>query len=155
MRDSHLLGIHHVTALSRRGDDNVRFHSGTLGLRTTKRTVNFDDPSTWHLYFGDGVGSPGTSLTYFPHPMAAPADRDATGQTLRTVFTAPPDSLGFWRERLERAGVAVAEEHGELVFEEPDGTRLGIAEGRREDTEPWDHPDVGADRQLRGFERVI
>lgn len=155
MRSSPLLGIHHVTALSRRGDDNVRFHAGTLGLRTTKRTVNFDDPTTWHLYFGDGVGSPGTSLTYFPHPMAALTDRDATSQTLRTVFTAPPGTLGFWRERLERAGIAPADEHGELVFEEPDGARLGIAEGERTDTQPWGHPDLDADHQLRGFERVI
>ncbi len=155
---SDLLGIHHVTALSKDGVGNVRFHAGVLGLRPVKRTVNFDDPSTWHLYFADRRGTPGTTMTYFPHPMAAREDRDAAGQTLRTVLAAPPGTLAAWRDRLAAAGVEVREEHGELVFEEPDGTRLGIAEDagdERTDTAAWEAAPVPAEQQLRGFDRVV
>jgi len=155
---SDLLGIHHVTALSKDGVGNVRFHAGVLGLRPVKRTVNFDDPTTWHLCFADRRGTPGTTMTYFPHPMAAREDRDVAGQTLRTVFAAPPGSLGHWRDRLAAAGVSVAEDDGELVFEEPDGTRLGIAEDagdERTDTVAWEAAAVPPERQLRGFERVV
>lgn len=89
-------GIHHVTAISGSASRNLDFYTRILGLRLVKRTVNFDDPGTWHLYYGDEAGHPGTILTFFPWEHAAPG-RLGNGQTQETAFRVPTASIGFWR----------------------------------------------------------
>jgi glyoxalase family protein len=126
-------GIHHVTAIASDPQRNLDFYAGTLGLRLVKRTVNFDDPSTYHFYYGDRTGQPGTLLTFFPWPGAR-RGRDGSGQALRTSFAVPKDSLEFWKERLERRavhGLTSSERFGErrLRFTDPDGLGLELVEG--------------------------
>lgn len=123
-------GIHHITAIAGDPQKNVDFYSGTLGLRLIKVTVNFDDPGTYHLYYGDGVGTPGTIITFFPWPKA-PRGRHGTGQVAATSFAIPPDALEFWIDRLEGQGVThqkVSERFGDpsLSFIDPDGMRVEL-----------------------------
>src|SRR5579862_7786835 len=104
--ESPILGIHHVTAIATDPQRNVDFYSELLGLRLVKRTVNFDDPGTYHLYFGDDVGSPGTILTFFPWPTAARGS-PGVGQVTVTSFSVPEQSLNYWEQRLSSAQVPV------------------------------------------------
>ena len=99
-----LAGIHHVTAIASDPQRNLGFYTGVLGLRLVKRTVNFDDPGTYHLYFADAEGTPGSILTFFPWPGAR---RGTVGnaQVAATAFAAPPGALPFWRDRLAAHGV--------------------------------------------------
>jgi len=98
-----ILGIHHVTAIAGDPQTNIDFYTNVLGLRLVKLTVNFDDPGTYHLYYGDGAGHPGTILTFFPWPDA-PKGRRGTGQVTDTAFAIPETSIDFWASRLtERA----------------------------------------------------
>lgn len=125
-----ILGIHHVTAIAGDPQRNVDFYVGLLGLRLVKLTVNFDDPFTHHLYYGDAAGSPGTILTFFPW-AGIPRGRAGNGQVVRTAFSVPKDSLRFWVERLRAKGVNVLESpprFGEPVasFEDPDGLGLEL-----------------------------
>jgi glyoxalase family protein len=122
--------IHHVTAIAGPAQRNVDFYVRTLGLRLVKRTVNFDDPGTWHLYFGDVAGRPGTIMTFFPWANAAPG-RFGTGETHETAFRVPAASIDDWTARLAEAGVDFdmpVERFGEraLAFRDPDGTRLAL-----------------------------
>src|SRR3984893_18863576 len=91
-------GIHHVTAISGKAARNVDFYTRTLGVRFVKKTVNFDDPGTYHLYYGDEVGHPGTILTFFPWENAAPG-RAGIGLAQQTAFRVPMSSIGFWTHR--------------------------------------------------------
>src|SRR3984957_9260586 len=102
-------GIHHVTAITADAQKNIDFYCGVLGLRLVKLTVNFDDPSSYHLYYGDELGRPGTILTFFAWPGAY---RGVIGspQVTTTSFAVPKNALGFWRERLTQAGVALGSE---------------------------------------------
>src|SRR5436853_5365084 len=95
-----LRGIHHITAIASDPQANVDFYTGVLGLRLAKRTVNFDDPSTYHLYYGDKTGRPGTAITFFAWPGARRGTR-GVGQVVTTSFAIPKNSLEFWRTRLE------------------------------------------------------
>lgn len=128
--NKNILGIHHVTAICGDPQTNVDFYAGLLGLRLVKRTVNFDDPTTYHLYYGDGIGSPGTILTFFPWPGTG-AGRPGTGQVTATAFAIPSGAATYWRTRLLEAGVAVGEpvsRFGEevLSFADPDGMRVEL-----------------------------
>ena len=98
-------GLHHVTSMARDAAENNRFFSKTLGLRRVKQTVNFDEPSVYHLYYGDETGAPGSVMTYFPFPDIGPRQA-GTGEVGTTVFAVPRGSLGYWRERLVARGVA-------------------------------------------------
>jgi len=123
-------GIHHVTAISGEPQRNVDFYAGTLGLRLVKKTVNFDDPETYHLYYGDGGGSPGTIMTFFPWAHA-PGGRIGTGQLVVTSFSIPAASLGYWTERLVERGVRFErprDRFGDtvLTFEDPDRLRIEL-----------------------------
>lgn len=123
-------GIHHVTAISGSTHRNLDFYTGTLGLRLVKKTVNFDDPGTYHLYYGDEAGSPGTILTFFPWEHAAPG-RLGIGETQETVFRVPAGSLGYWTHRFLEKGVrheTPEKRFGETVlpFRDPDGMRLAL-----------------------------
>ena len=127
-----IAGIHHVTAVAGDAQRNHDFYTGALGLRLVKRTVNFDDPGTYHFYFGDERGRPGTILTFFPWAGIA-RGRPGTGEVCATSFAVPGDSLGAWARRLRAAGVAarpVIERFGEpvLAFEDPDGMPLELVE---------------------------
>ena len=98
------MAIHHITAIAGDPDRNLRFYTRTLGLRLVKLTVNYDDPATYHFYFGDELGRPGTILTFFPWPDGSPG-RLGTGLVAAVGFAIPPGSLGFWIERLLAQGV--------------------------------------------------
>lgn len=151
-------GIHHVTAMARGARGNVLFHTGVLGQRLVKKTVNFDDPGTYHLYYGDDLGRPGTALTFFPWENAAPGQR-GDGETAETAFRAPEGAIDFWRARLEDHGVAheTTRRNGRetLLFADPDGMRFAIVGLPGLADEPaWTTPEIGAAQALRGFESV-
>src|SRR5918994_6169784 len=135
-------GIHHVTAIASDPQRNLDFYAGLLGLRLVKRTVNFDDPGTYHFYFGDQAGTPGSILTFFPWP-GAHRGRQGPGQVAVTSFAIAPDALGFWIERLLHHGVSyegpakheIGTAERVLSFRDPDGLLLELvasnaAEGR-------------------------
>lgn len=123
-------GIHHVTAMCGEPQRNIDFYTGVLGLRLVKVTVNYDDPGTYHLYYGDGAGTPGTIITFFPWPHAI-AGKNGSGMATEVAFTVPADSLDYWRTRLVTAGITAGEltqRFGQpaLPFTDPDGLRLAI-----------------------------
>lgn len=152
-------GIHHVTAISGPARRNLAFYAGILGLRLVKKTVNFDDPGTYHLYFGDGAGTPGTILTFFPWEQAAPG-RLGVGQTQETMFRVPESSLGWWAHRFVDKGVpheTIEKRFGHpvLAFRDPDGMRLALAGVPGLAAEPaWAGSDVPATHAIRGFHGV-
>jgi catechol 2,3-dioxygenase-like lactoylglutathione lyase family enzyme len=126
------LGIHHVTALSGAPLPNLRFYRDVLGLRLVKKTVNFDNPKSYHFYFGDRTGRPGPLITFFPHPVFRTGERGAR-EVSRTDFAVPAGSLGYWSERLGRAGIRLSRESAfggreRLSFADQDGTELSVLE---------------------------
>jgi glyoxalase family protein len=152
-----LTGIHHLTAISARIGDNLRFYTRVLGLRLVKRSVNQDDVSAYHLFYADGAGSPGTDVTFFDWP--APPERRGTHSIVRTSLrVSGRDALEWWAAHLAEHGVR-AEEPGErdgrlvLDFEDPEGQRLSLVEdgGAGDAPVPWDRSPVPAERQLRGL----
>ena len=150
-------GIHHVTAISGEPQRNVDFYAGLLGLRLVKKTVNFDDPETYHLYYGDGPGNPGTIMTFFPWAHA-PGGRIGAGQVVVTSFSIPATSLGYWTERLVEQGVRFEkprDRFGEtvLTFEDPDRLRVELV--ATEDGRPeWAGGTVPSEHSVRGFHHV-
>ncbi|HEY1948801.1 MAG TPA: ring-cleaving dioxygenase [Bryobacteraceae bacterium] len=154
-----ILGIHHVTAIATDPQRNLDFYTEVLGLRLVKRTVNFDDPGTYHFYFGDETGSPGTILTFFPWPNAGQG-RAGVGQTTVTSFSVPEPSLSYWEGRLRSAGVPV-EASGKrfdedvLTFADPDGLKLEIvAHADARQVQTWTGTDVPLEHSIRGFHSV-
>jgi glyoxalase family protein len=152
-----IAGIHHVTAISGEPQRNVDFYAGTLGLRLVKKTVNFDDPETYHLYYGDGAGSPGTIMTFFPWAHA-PGGRIGAGQLVVTSFSIPTSSLGYWTERLVDKGARFErprDRFGDtvLTFEDPDRLRIELV--ATEDGRPgWSGGPVQTELSVRGFHHV-
>jgi glyoxalase family protein len=152
-------GIHHVTAIAGPAQRNLDFYTRILGLRLVKKTVNFDDPGTYHFYFGDETGTPGTILTFFPWEHAAPG-RLGVGETQETVFRVPAGSIGYWTHRLIEKGVAhdaPAKRFGESIvsFRDPDGMRLALVGVPGIDSEPaWSNGDVPAESAIRGFHSI-
>ncbi|APX89720.1 dioxygenase [Brevirhabdus pacifica] len=147
-------GLHHVTSLASSASANNRFFTDTLGLRRVKKTVNFDAPDVYHLYYGDEVGTPGTVMTYFPFPDAAPG-KPGVGEVGTTAFAVPVGSLPAWAERLSGAGVHELERtasFGEerLEFDGPDGERLALVETADQRT-PWTGSGLSEDMAIRGF----
>jgi len=149
-------GLHHVTAIASDPQRNLDFYVGLLGLRFVKRTVNFDDPGSYHFYFGDNRGTPGTILTFFPWPGARRGIR-GTGQVEATAFAIPPNSIEFWLERLKKH-YATAEKtptrFGEEVirFLDPDGLMIEmIASSSLAHIELWPGSAVPAEHAVRGF----
>jgi glyoxalase family protein len=149
-------GLHHVTAIAGNPLRNLNFYRRTLGLRLVKRTVNFDDPGTYHFYYGDETGRPGTVPTFFPWEHAAQG-RVGVGETQQTAFRVPLRSLGYWTQRLVEKGVvheAVEKRFGDTVlpFSDPDGTRLALVGVPDAENEPaWSNGDVPAEHSIRGF----
>ncbi|WP_196260897.1 VOC family protein [Pelagibacterium limicola] len=149
-------GLHHVTAMSRDADANNRFFTRTLGLRRVKTTVNFDEPSVYHLYYGDEAGTPGSVMTYFPFPHII-RGRPGTGEVGETVFSVPEGSLQFWRDRLAAEGVeglAAADRFGEkrLRFKAVDGDFFAIAEIANDPRAAWTGGAIAGDEAIRGFQ---
>jgi len=151
-------GIHHVMAIAGDPQRNLDFYEGVLGLRLVKRTVNFDDPGTYHLYYGDGAGAPGTIMTFFPWP-GAPKGRKGTGQVAATAFSIPQGAVGYWVHRLVEHGVAFEGptdrfEEKILSFEDPDGLWLELVAGEAtgaEDLPYWEDGPVPGENAIRGF----
>jgi len=147
-------GLHHVTSLASDARANNAFFTNVLGLRRVKKTVNFDAPDVYHLYYGDEVGSPGTVMTYFPFPRAARAPR-GVGEVGRTAFSIPPGTSQAWLDRLETfdvAGVSTDQRFGEMrvLFDGPDGDQFALVESE-DDRTPWTGNGVSADIAIRGF----
>lgn len=148
-------GLHHVTAMSRDADANNQFFTDTLGLRRVKKTVNFDEPSVYHLYYGDELGTPGSVMTYFPFPNIIKG-RPGTGEVGETVFSVPEGSLAFWKERLAANGIkgVLAEERfgaKRLRFAGPDGDGLALVEVANDPRGAWKGGSVAGDEAIRGF----
>ena len=148
-------GVHHVTAIASDPGRTHRLFTETLGLRLVKRSVNQDDVSVYHLFYGDRSGTPGTSMTYFPYTDAQPG-RVGTGQVTTVQFQIPVGSVEYWTDRLDSAGVdhaAPRERFGDTViaFEDPDGLPLELV--ARADTPDGDPPDGPVPQQhaIRGF----
>ena len=152
-------GIHHITALASDPQANLDFYRGVLGLRLVKRTVNFDAPDVYHLYYGDELGRPGTILTFFPFPDAAPGKR-GTGETSAVAFSVPSGSLEFWLERLSGAGKeprAMADRFGEKLIccDDPDGMRVEMVEDPSVNGKgAWSASPVDAPHAIRRFHGV-
>lgn len=151
-------GLHHVTSMAGDARQNNDFFTHKLGLRRVKKTVNFDAPDVYHLYYGDEQGTPGSVMTYFPFPNIGKG-RPGVGEVGTTVFSVPKGSLGFWRERLDKQGVAgLAEElrFGEkrLLFSGPDGDGFALTESAHDTRDAWEKGGVGNDEAIRGFHSV-
>jgi glyoxalase family protein len=152
-------GIHHITAIAGEPKRHVAFYRDALGLRLVKRTVNFDDPTTWHLYYGDEVGAPGTALTFFVWEQLAPG-RHGSGEAQEIGFKIPESSLAFWRKRLADKGIAAKDapaRFGEQVisFSDQDGQKLELIATKQADGIPgWANGDVPAEHAIRGFHGI-
>jgi glyoxalase family protein len=157
--NSKIPGLHHVTAIASNPQRNLDFYVGLLGLRFVKRTVNFDDPGTYHFYFGDNRGTPGTILTFFPWPGARRGIR-GTGQVEATAFSIPQNSIGFWLERLKQQHVTAERtpaRFGEEVIRllDPDGLLIElIASSSLPQIEQWPDSPIPAEHALHGFHSV-
>jgi glyoxalase family protein len=155
MPDDALAGLHHVTALSGGAQSNLDFYAGVLGLRRVKTTVNFDDPKTHHLYYGDTVGRPGTIITFFPWPRAR-AGRRGAGMVQTVAFAVPSGTLDAWAAHLDDADVPVTEatRFGDpiLQLEDPSGLHLElVATDRMTNGGAWSDGPVPAEHAIRGF----
>jgi glyoxalase family protein len=155
-----ILGLHHITAIAGNAKRNFDFYTGVMGLRLVKKTVNFDDPGTYHFYYGNENGAPGTILTFFPWEGIRQG-RAGTGMATDIGYAVPAGSLEFWQERFKEHKVkfeAVEESFGEqfLPFRDPDGLRLRLIVPASEDQrKPWETPDVQANVATRGFHNVV
>ena len=130
-------GLHHVTSMARDARENNEFFTGKLGLRRVKKTVNFDAPDVYHLYYADEVGTPGSVMTYFPFPNIGKG-RPGVGEVGTTVFSVPEGTLGYWKERFEKEGVTGLKSEtsfGEnrLRFDGPDGDGFALVEAKGDD----------------------
>jgi glyoxalase family protein len=157
-------GIHHITAIASDPKRNFDFYTKVLGLRFVKKTVNFDDPSTYHFYFGDNAGSPGTILTFFPHPDL-PKGRAGTGQAVEIAFAIPKSALSFWIDRFHQLGITYQgpERHFDdtvVRINDPDGLMLefvgtdDLPENGQDNGVVWATDEIGADVAIRGFHSV-
>jgi glyoxalase family protein len=149
-------GIHHVTAIAGDASRNLDFYTRILGQRFVKRTVNFDDPSAFHLYFGDNRGSPGTVMTFFPWPGAS-RGRAGVGELSETAYRIPLSAVEYWRVRLAASGVKEVTRFGDTVlqFEDPDGMQLAlVGMPGIESEEAWEGCEIPAKHAVRGIHGV-
>lgn len=157
--ENNLLGLHHITAIAGGAKGNLDFYTRVLGLRLLKKTVNFDDPGTYHLYYGDEKGSAGTILTFFPYEGAR-RGRAGTGMATNIAYSVPEGSFGFWTDRFEKYHVTYnkpSEKFGEpyLAFLDPDGLKLELVVAQRPDTRvAWETGEVKSDVATKGFHGV-
>lgn len=147
-------GIHHITAIVGHPQENVDFYAGVLGLRLVKQTVNFDDPGTYHLYFGNEGGKPGTIITFFPWANARQG-KIGDGQVGVTSYVVPKGAMGFWEQRLAKFGVPATkmERFGEqyLEFDDPHGLHLEIVEREEGEKNTWQAGEIKPEVAIKGF----
>lgn len=150
-------GLHHVTAIAGDPQQNKEFYTQVLGLRMVKKTVNHDSVTTYHLYYGDEEGTPGTNLTFFPWPGGRQGTK-GIGQAEAVAFLIPQNSVEYWRDRLNDHNVPVEEEErfGEtvLTFQDPDGLNVELVAVDTSHHKPWDDSPVPTEHQIRGFHSV-
>lgn len=157
--ENNILGIHHITAIAGKAKTNFDFYTKVLGLRFIKKTVNFDDPNTYHFYYGNEEGAPGTILTFFPWE-GIQTGRRGSRQVTEIAYSVPAGSLEFWRKRLDDHHVIynkVAEKFGEqyLTFLDPDGLKFELTVPKQADTrKPWTTDAISEDHAIRGFHNV-
>jgi glyoxalase family protein len=148
-------GLHHVTSMAKDARRNNEFFTGKLGLRRVKKTVNFDAPDVYHLYYADEVGTPGSVMTYFPFPNIGKG-RHGVGEVGTTVFAVPQGTLGYWERRFAEEGVKDVKREtrfGEkrLAFSGPDGDSFALVETKDDPRKPWTEAGIPADDAIRGF----
>ncbi|MED4240061.1 ring-cleaving dioxygenase [Priestia megaterium] len=147
-------GIHHITAIVGHPQENVDFYAGVLGLRLVKQTVNFDDPGTYHLYFGNEGGKPGTIITFFPWANARQG-KIGDGQVGVTSYVVPKGAMDFWEQRLAKFGVPATkmERFGEqyLEFDDPHGLHLEIVEREEGENNTWQVGEIKPEVAIKGF----
>ena len=154
-----VLGLHHVTAISSDPQKTLDFYTKILGLRLIKLTVNYDDPSTYHVYFGDEIGHPGTVLTFFPWP-GQPRGRKGAGQATTTSFSVTPESITYWQEQLTSNAISVESprrrfDETVLSFQDYDGQSMELVGSRKiEDRTVWTHGPVPKEHAIRGFHSI-
>lgn len=153
-----ILGLHHITAIADSAKRNLDFYTQVLGVRLVKKTVNFDDPGTYHFYFGNETGTPGTILTFFPWEGIGKGT-NGTGLATHIGYSVPKGSLEFWKLRLQQSGIAV--EEGEIFgekmisFKDPDGLQLQFIESSASDNRKvWTTDDIKDENALKGFHNV-
>jgi glyoxalase family protein len=157
--DNRIKGIHHITAIAGNAKKNFDFYTRVLGLRMVKKTVNFDDPHTYHFYYGDKVGTPGTILTFFPWEGIQTGRRGAR-QVTEIGYSVPKGSLDFWVKRLDdnnviynKPSVKFGEQY--VSFLDPDGLKFELTVPKQQDNrEPWTTNEVGAEHATRGFHHI-
>lgn len=157
--ENRILGLHHITAIAGDAKRNFDFYTKVLGLHFIKKTVNFDDPGTYHFYFGDESGSAGTILTFFPWGESIVPGRKGSGQATEIGYSVPKGSLDFWVKRFEQYNVIYnkpAEKFGEkyLTFLDPDGLKLELTETANDSRKPWETEEVKAEHATRGFHHI-
>ncbi|MCO5070354.1 MAG: VOC family protein [Rhizobiaceae bacterium] len=151
-------GLHHVTSMAGDARQNNHFFTKTLGLRRVKKTVNFDAPDVYHLYYADEFGTPGSVMTYFPFPNIGKG-RHGTGEVGTTVFSVPEGALGYWSKRLADEGVTGVRTEtlfgdNRLHFDGPDGDSFALVEAKGDQRAPWVKGGVPDDEAIRGFHSV-
>jgi glyoxalase family protein len=157
--ENRIKGIHHITAIAGNAQKNYDFYTRVLGLRLVKKTVNFDDPYTYHFYYGDNTGTPGTILTFFPWEGIS-AGRRGTKQVTEIGYAVPENSLDFWLNRLEKNHVIynkISEKFGEkyLTFLDPDGLKFELIIPKIADSRTtWETTDIKAENAIRGFNHI-
>lgn len=151
-------GLHHVTSIASDPQRNNDFFTKALGMRRVKKTVNFDRPDIYHLYYGDGAGSPGSIMTYFPFPNSAKGS-PGTGEVGTTAFTIPLGSLGYWEQRLSDFRAPILGKTNlfgkkRLAFQGPDGDYFALEEAERTTVDPWTGNGVPYIAAIGGFHSV-
>ncbi|MDF2684647.1 MAG: ring-cleaving dioxygenase [Brevibacillus sp.] len=151
-------GIHHITAFVRHPQENVDFYAGLLGLRLVKKTINFDAPEVYHLYFGNETGSPGTAITFFPY-AASRKGRIGGGQVGYTTFLIPVGTLDFWEDRLNKFEVAYNKvtrfKETYLQFADQDGLQLELVEREGGAPSKWSFGNIPTEKAIKGFGGAI
>lgn len=148
-------GIHHITAVVGDPQENVDFYAGVLGLRLVKQTVNFDDPGTYHLYFGNEGAEPGTIITFFPWGKESYNGKVGDGQVGVTTYVVPSGTLDFWEKRLEKFSVPFtkSERFGDqyISFDDPHGLHLELTAREGGPVNTWESGDIGPEQAIKGF----
>ena len=154
-----ITGIHHITCIAGAAQDNVDFYEGVLGMRLVKRSVNQDSPGTYHLFYADSDGHPGTDITFFPWPEMPPA-KSGSGLAMEVSLAVPLGAIDYWSDRLRENGVAVGDAEvrrgtSAIAFKDPHGLPLALHEtGDDREFTPWSESPVPAEKQIRGLHTV-
>ncbi|MNK21115.1 putative ring-cleaving dioxygenase MhqO [compost metagenome] len=154
--ENKILGLHHITAIADNAKRNLDFYTKVLGVRLVKKTVNFDDPGTYHFYFGNEQGDPGTILTFFPWEGIGKGTAGA-GMATHIGYAVPQGSLDFWKNRLGEHQISLQENEifGEklISFNDPDGLQLQFIE-TKDDRKAWTTTDINSEHALKGFHNI-